>query len=280
VAFDGHRSDNRAAWLFRTGDGGKTWENLSGGLAANQPVYVIEEDAKNPGLLFVGTEFGLQVSLDRGRSWQPMTNGLPTVAVYDVVIQPRDRDVILGTHGRGIYVLDDITALEQWRPSMAAEPVHLFAQRQATVWEDMSRGGQLGDNTYAGQNPPYVQPVNFQQRDRTHLVNTPLITFYLGPNAAGEANLEITSPDGRTRSLTVPAKPGITRFAWDGRMTAPPAGGGRRGGGGGAGFAFGGGRGGAPPRLAPGTYGLKLTMGGATAAGTLAVRADPLLESK
>ena len=124
VAFDGHRSDNRAAWLFRTHDGGKTWENLSAGLAPNQPVYVVEEDSKNPDLLFVGTEFGLQVSLDRGRTWQPMTNGLPTVAVYDVIIHPRDRDVILGTHGRGIYVLDDITALEQWKPSMAANLVH------------------------------------------------------------------------------------------------------------------------------------------------------------
>ncbi len=266
VAFDGHRSDNRAAWLFRTTDGGKTWENLSGRLAANQPVYVIEEDAKNPDLLFAGTEFGLQISLDRGRTWQAMTNGLPTVAVYDVVIQPRDRDVILGTHGRGIYVLDDISALEQWRPTMASGAAHLFTQRQATAWVDMSRSGQLGDNTYAGRNPPYVQPVNFQQRDRTHLVDTPLITFYLGPNAAGEVRLDITSPSGQTRSLSVPAKPGITRYAWDGRMTAPSSGGGR------------GGRGGAVPRLAPGTYTLKLTAGGAVATGTLAVRADPILE--
>ena len=284
VAFDGHRSDNRAAWLFRTSDGGKTWENLSGRLAPDQPVYVIEEDDKNPDLLFVGTEFGLQVSLDRGRSFQPMMNGLPTVAVYDVVIQPRDRDVILGTHGRGIYILDDISALEQWRPSMTSTPVHLFAQRQATEWVDMSRSGQLGDNTYAGENPPYVAPLNFQLRDRTHLVNTPLITFYLGPNASGQAQLDITSPDGKTRSLEVPAKPGITRYAWDGRMTAPPAGGGRRGGfgGGGRGGPGGGGRGGrggAAERLEPGTYALKLTLGGASAAGTLAVRADPLLES-
>ena len=275
VSFDGHRSDNRAAWLFRTTDGGKTWENLSGGLAPDQPVYVVEEDAKNPNLLFVGTEFGLQVSLDRGRTWQPMRNGLPTVAVYDVVIQPRDRDVILGTHGRGIYVLDDITALEQWRAQMAADRVHLFAQRQATDWVDMSRSGQMGDNTYAGQNPPYVQPINFQVRDRTHLMNTPLITFYLGPEASGEATLEITSPEGQTRTLTVPAKPGITRYAWDGRMAAPPAAAGRRGGGGRGGFA-GGGRGGAPPRLTPGTYRLKLTLGDNSAAGTLAVRADPI----
>lgn len=275
VSFDGHRSDNRETWLFRTRDGGKTWENLSSGLAAHQPVYVIEEDSKNPNILIVGTESGLQVSLDRGRTWRPMMNGLPMVAVYDVVIHPRERDVILGTHGRGIYVLDDITALEQWQPELASKPLHLFEQRRATVWEDMSRSGQMGDNTYAGQNPPFVAPVNFQQRDRTHLVNTPLITFYLGPNALGEAKLDITSPDGRVRSLSVPAKPGITRYAWDGRMTAPAAGGGRGGRGGGGGF---GGRGGAEQQLSPGTYNLKLTVGSDAASGTLAVRADPILE--
>ncbi|HEX3879924.1 MAG TPA: hypothetical protein VHW24_23235, partial [Bryobacteraceae bacterium] len=279
VSFDGHRSDNRATWLFRTTDGGKTWENLSGALAPDQPVYVIEEDSRNPDILFVGTEFGLQVSLDRGRTFQPMMNGLPTVAVYDVIIHPRDRDVILGTHGRGIYVLDDITALEQFHSSMAVQPVHLFDQRQATVWVDMSRSGQLGDNTYAGQNPSSVAPVNFQQRDRTHLVNTPVITFYLGPNAPTEATLDITAPDGRTRSISIPAKTGITRYIWDGRMTAPPVGapgrGGRGAGGGGRG-AGGGGRAAAAP-LTPGAYTLKLTTGTDTATGKLTIRQDPLL---
>jgi hypothetical protein len=233
----------------------------------------------------VGTEFGLQVSLDRGQSWRPMMNGLPTVAVYDIVIHPRERDLLLGTHGRGIYVLDDISALEEWRPVMASKSVHLFAQHQATEWVDMSRSGQLGENTYAGQNPPYVQPVNFQQRDRTHLVNTPLITFYLGAGAQGNATLEITSPDGRTRSLQVAAKPGITRYAWDGRMAAAASRGGRgaaadagRGGNNEEGGAPAGGRGGAAPRLAPGNYSLKLTMGSDTATGTLTVREDPILK--
>ncbi|HEY2015678.1 MAG TPA: hypothetical protein VGH38_19375, partial [Bryobacteraceae bacterium] len=282
VSFDGHRSDNRAPWLFRTTDGGKTWTNLSAGLAPNQPVYVIEEDVRNPDLLFVGTEFGLQMSFDRGLTWQPMINGLPIVAVYDIVIHPRQRDVILGTHGRGIYILDDITALEEWRPNLSAKPVHLFAQRSAVIWEDMSRSGQMGDNTYAGQNPPYIQPVNFQQRDRTHLVNTPLITFYLGPNATGTATLEIAGPEGVTRSLQVPAKPGITRYAWDGRMVPPPAGGGRRAAANPSaeeegGPVQGGGRGGAVPHPVAGTYGLKLTLGTDVATGTLMLRPDPIL---
>jgi photosystem II stability/assembly factor-like uncharacterized protein len=287
VSFDGHRSDNRAPWLFRTTDGGKSWTNLSRGLTPNQPVYVIEEDSKNTDLLFVGTELGLQVSLDRGRSWHPMMNGLPTVAVYDIVIHPRERDVIIGTHGRGIYILDDITALEAWRPARAATPAHLFTQRQATIWEDASRTGQMGDNTFAGQNPPYVQTPNQAQRDRSRLMNTPLITFCLGTGASGTATLEITGADGRSRKLSIPAKPGITRYAWDGRFDGAPGNmppgqrGGRGGGAAGSEEGTGGGanlRSSGASRPAPGTYTLKLTLGDSAATGTLILRPDPLLK--
>ncbi len=309
ASFDGHRSDNRAPWLFRTADGGRTWQNLSAGLMPESPVYVVEEDSRNADLLFVGTEHGVQVSLDRGRSWRRMTNGLPTAAVYDLKIHPRDRDVIIGTHGNGIYVLDDITALEAWRPALAAKPVHLFAQRTGTLWVDMSRKGQLGENTFAGENPQSVLPVEYQTRDRMRLVNTPVITFYLGSAATGTASLEVTNPDGAARSVAIPAKPGITRYAWDLRSAAAAAAaaaaaeggeegaaarGGRAAGGGAAGAAggrAGGGRGGggrgaggrgagaaAPAeRTLPGVYTLKLTVGGATATGDLVLREDPLL---
>jgi hypothetical protein len=281
VAFDGHRSDNRSPWLFRTTDCGKTWTNLSRGLAPDQPVCVIAEDSRNPDLLFVGTEFGLQVSLDRGQSWLPMMNGLPTVAVYDIYIHPRDRDVILGTHGRGIYILDDITALEQWRPALAAMPVHLFDQRQATLWEDQSRTGQMGDDTFAGQNPPGVQAVDIGRRDRARIANTPVITFYLGPGAAGAATLEITGSEGQSRSLSIPARPGIIRTSWDGRFGAaagatPEGRGGTRGAGA-RGAGGGGARGGGAARLSPGVCSLKLTLGGSTAMGSLVLRPDPLL---
>jgi hypothetical protein len=234
----------------------------------------VEESAKNPDLLFVGTEHGVQVSLDRGATWRPMMNGLPTVAVYDLVIHPRDRDVILGTHGRGIYVLDDISALEQWRPALTAAPAHLFAQRPATLWVDQSRGGQLGEQTYFGQNPPSVAPVDFQGRDRARVVNTPLITFALGAGATGTATLEITAPSGTTRSLSIPAKPGITRFAWDMRT---PTGGADAAGGARGRPGAGGARTGVARPAEPGTHALKLIMGSHTASGTLVVRPDPLL---
>ncbi len=274
VSFDGHRSDDRRAWLFRTTDGGRTWTNLSARLAPNSPVYVVEESAKNPDLLFVGTEHGVQVSIDRGGTFRPMMNGLPTVAVYDIVIHPRDRDVILGTHGRGVYVLDDISALEQWTPSVAAAPAHLFTQRPATLWVDQSRGGQLGEQVYFGENPPYVQPAA-QSRDRARVVNTPLITFSLGAGATGTATLEITSPAGSARAYSIPAKPGVTRFVWDMRPQAADA----EAAGGARGRPGAGGRRAVGARAAePGTYQVKLTHGAATATGTLVVRSDPILK--
>ena len=321
VAFDGHRSDNRDPWLFKTTDGGKTWTNLSGTLNPGHPIYVLVESAHNPNLLFVGTEFGVQMSLNAGRTWQPfggqMRNGMPTVAVHDLIIHPRDRDLIAATHGRGLYVLDDISALEEMRPEVATKPVHVFTQRKATIWVDQSRSGQLGENTWTGENPPFIAPVNFGNRDRARLQNTPLITLAMSPNASGTATLEITSPDGRTRSISIPARAGITRYRWDGRMEAGGGRGGGRGGGGGArgmappavtpppatavqgaaggrgagaeqppapqrggGAGRGTGRGGGGGALEPGTYMLTLTLGSDKATGTLSVRADPILSAR
>ncbi|MGH9476241.1 MAG: WD40/YVTN/BNR-like repeat-containing protein [Terriglobales bacterium] len=265
VAFDGHRSDNYQTWLFKTTDGGQTWTDLSANLEANDPIYVIAEDDKNPALLFIGCHTGVQVSFDGGQHWQPLTwqaNGLPTVTVRDIIIQPRQRDLILATHGHGIYVLDDISALEQWHAAMAQAPVTLFTQRPGRLWIDMSRDGQTGSNVWAGGNPPEVAPAQPDRRDRQHIHDTPVITFALGEGAHGTAALEITDPAGQTRTLSMPARPGITRYIWDGAMTAP-----RRS------------RGGffrPPAALLPGVYQLQLSADGATARGLLQLLPDPL----
>jgi hypothetical protein len=170
----------------------------------------------------------------------------------------------------------------------------------------MSRKGQLGENTYAGENPPSVAPVVYQSRDRMRLVNTPVITYYLGRGAAGTVTLEITNPDGVSSTISIPAKPGITRYAWEMRPQAAAAGavagegdeaaaagrggrgaagapaGGRgagagRGGRGGGGAAAGRGNAAAAARSEAGVYALKLTIGGATATGSLLLREDPML---
>lgn len=265
VAFDGHRSDNYQTWLFKTTDGGKTWTNLSPRLAPHDPIYVVAEDGQNPNLVFVGCHTGLQLSFDAGAHWQAMTwqaNGLPTVTVRDIIIQPRQRDLILATHGHGIYVLDDISALEQWRPAMLHTPVTLFRQRPDTLWIDMSRDGQMGSDVWAGGNPPDVAPPRANGLGHQHIHNTPVLTFELPAGAHGTATLTITGPAGKTRTLTIPAQPGITRYVWDGYMSPP-----RRGR---AGYFQ------PPAALVPGTYRLAFSADGTTATGTLTLRADPL----
>lgn len=276
VAFDGHRSNNFQTWLFKTTDGGKTWTNLSPNLEPDDPIYVITEDDKNPNLLFVGCHTGLQVSFDAGRHWQAMNwkvNGLPTVTVRDIVIQPRQRDLVLGTHGHGIFVLDDITALEQWRPAMQQAPVTLFRQRLDTLWIDMSHDGQTGSNVWAGTNPPDVVPPRTNLLDRQHIHNTPMITFALGADAHGTATLVITDPAGQTRTLNVSARPGITRYIWDGYMAAP-----RHEHTKDSGYMFNLVR--PQPPLVPGVYRLMLTADGHSTHGTLVLRPDPLESTK
>lgn len=276
VTFDGHRSDDFRTWVFKTTDFGATWTNIGTGLPPNQPVHVLLADRRNPGLLFVGTEFGVHVTLDGGTSWRPLVHGMPTVAVHDLVVHPRDNDLIAGTHGRGLYVLDDITPLQQLTPEVGSSGVHLFAQRQATWWVDQSRGGQFGDNTYAGRNPPSVRAPGAAM-DRAKIVNTPVITWYQAQSSDAPATVTIHSIDGvHSRTLSVPAKAGITRLAWDGRFdppagyTPPPAPPGE------SAFlaAF------RPPPGAlagPGVYRITVAVGTTSVDGVLRIREDPLV---
>ncbi len=278
VCFDGHRSDDFRTWVFKTTDYGATWVNIGRTLPANQSVHVLTADRKNPQLIFVGTEFGVFVTIDGGASWRALMNGMPTVAVHDLVIHPRDNDLIAGTHGRGLYILDDITALQQLTPGVTSANLHVFAQRPATRWVDNSRGGQYGDDTYAGSNPPSVRPPGAAM-DRAKIVNTPVITWYLGQTSASPVSLTIQSLDGTlTRTVTVPARAGITRFVWDGRF-APPAGQAvpaRPAGESAFLAAFR-----PPPGTAagPGCYRLSLAASGKRADGTLQIREDPLVTS-
>ncbi len=105
LAIDRHRNDDFAPYLFRSTDAGRRWTSLAANLPPTGPVHVIREDPVNRDLLYVGTEFGLFISLDGGKHWQKQTH-LPTVPVHDLVVHPRDRELVIGTHGRGIYIMD------------------------------------------------------------------------------------------------------------------------------------------------------------------------------
>ncbi len=205
VTFDGHRSDNFVPWVFKTTDFGKTWTNISNNLPEGQVAYVIREDGINRNLLFVGTEFGLFVSLNGGATWERFMNNLPTVAVHDLIIHPLYNDVIIGTHGRGIWICDDISALQQANMSTSASPAILFDSRVATQWMSFSRGGSRGQFVYQGENPP----------------NGAFIHYKLGADVK-DAALEITDMSGEMKlTVKLEENPGLNRYVWNYSFNPP-----------------------------------------------------------
>jgi photosystem II stability/assembly factor-like uncharacterized protein len=273
LSIEGHRSDDFKPYVFKTTDFGRTWTSLSATLPQDHPVYVIKEDLHNPNLLFLGTEFALFASIDGGRTWGRFMSGFPTVPVHDLVIHPRDRDLIAGTHGRGIWIADDIGPLQQLKPAVLAQDAYLFENRVATKWHGVSRGATRGHFLFMGRNPLSIQQRN-PANNAGDLANSAAIDFYLKDAPASPISLEISSSDGSQKvSAQVPAQRGINRYYWNLRFTpagGPPAAGvGRPGGGGGGGRAGGG------PEATAGTYRVRLTVNGRTLEGTVAVREDP-----
>lgn len=258
VTIDNHRNDDMKPYIFITKDYGATWSSLANNLPANGNVNVIREDPKNKNLLFVGTEYGLYVSLNGGGEWKQFMTGLPIVRIDDLLIHPRDNDLIVGTHGRGIYICDDISPLQQLNDKTMAADVHLFDVRPGVNWlteTTLSRyyGGQ---KMYRGTNAPPGTVISYQLK------------------AAPASDVKITISDitGKVvRNLTGTKEAGINRVQWNLRGDPPqrPAGfGGGFGGGGGRGFGnFG-------PALEPGTYLVKLTVDGKELTTKVVVEAD------
>ncbi len=220
LTFDGHRSDRFEPWVFRTEDFGQSWQNIGSSLPAGEVLRVVREDLRNPELLFLGSEFGIFASLDRGASWQRFMTGLPTVPVYDLVIHPRDNDLIAGTHGRSIWIADDISPLQQLDAQVRASAVHLFDQRPAVLWENRSRGGQRGHFWFAGENPPSLRPSSSLARAR--FANSAMISYWRMPGNDSPLSLEISSMDGsKTRLVSLESAAGVGRYLWDLRFDPP-----------------------------------------------------------
>src|SRR5262249_54020030 len=135
-----------------TRDYGNTWSSMTSGLPANTPVKVVREGLVNPQLLFAGTEFGLYASLDRGLHWMKFGE-LPTVAVDDIAVHPRERDLVVATHGRSLYVVDDIGALEHWSEGVLRDSVTLFPPRAAYGFHRRTMSGLWGQGMFSARNP-------------------------------------------------------------------------------------------------------------------------------
>ncbi len=200
LAVETHRSGRLEPLAYRTADLGRTWQSIAGDLPAEGPVKVVREDPKNPQLLFAGTEHGLFASLDRGASWTKL-GSLPTVAVDDLAIHPRERDLVVATHGRSLYVLDDITALEELTPEVRAKDAHLFPPLPAHAFQPLPGFGDWnGAAVYRGENPKPGA----------------LLTWWVRDFTGDEVKIEIANALGQpVAKLSTPATPGLGRIVWD-----------------------------------------------------------------
>jgi photosystem II stability/assembly factor-like uncharacterized protein len=237
VAADHHQDDDYSPYAYMTTDYGKTWKRITGDIPASAAwVHVVREDPRNRNLLYMGTEMGVWASWDRGTHWVSLRGDLPVTPVRDIQVHPRDNDLLLATHGRGLYIMDDVAALQNLNTAQTTDAT-LFDIRPATRWSQWNRDGNLGQKKWTGENPPQGA----------------LITYYLKSQPPGEVNITISDKDGRPvrRMRRVADDAGINRVVWDLRHD-PPAGGaggrgGRGGGGGAAGASTEGPQGGAAP---------------------------------
>ncbi len=257
ATFDAHRDGDFTPYVFRTDDFGENWMALHQGLPSGS-VNVIVEHPDNPTVLFLGTEHAAFASTDAGESWAKIPN-LPTTAYDDLVVHPRDKDLVLGTHGRGIWILDDTRPFSEWTSGAVNAPVHVFSIAPTPIfvyWKDTS---YRANAEYAGENPP----------------DGALITYRIR-SGGGDATLRVVNERGDVvREMLVPGNAGVHRVNWDLRWgtagepdrwerfehpllarSVEPKG----------------------PWVSPGHYSVTIEAGGRTASRILMVEPDPLTD--
>ncbi len=211
VTFDGHRGDDFTPYVFVSEDYGQTWAKITGGVPEFHVARGFKEHHRNPNLLFLGTERGLYVSFNRGTTWKPMKDNLPTVPINDVQIHPRENDLILGTHGRGIYVLDDIGYLEDAEKAQSYD-AYLCTPKPAIDYRISLRKGSTGHKLFEATNPP----------------RGAMLWFYLkeAPKDDKPVTLTILERDGKTVVRDVETRrlvKGLNSATWDFRWNSPTA---------------------------------------------------------
>lgn len=255
VTVDQHRMDDFRPHAFMTTDYGRTWTKISNGLPQDDYVKVVRQDPINPDVLYAGMEHGIFASWDKGKSWAKINNNLPNVSVRDLRIQPRDRDLIIGTHGRGAWILDDIRPLQEMA-NTKGKSTHLFPVRRSTLWHLFWRIENLGDRHYRAKNPEYGANIN----------------FYLAKGEKTTAVVDIVDASGgviRTLKDST-AKAGVNRIVWDLGHEAATKMENDTGGGFFSGPLH--------PYVAPGTYTARLKVNGEVLETPIEVRADPRMK--
>ena len=259
VSMDAHFDDDFRPYIFATSDGGSTWRKIGDGLPANAYVHVVREDPRNPKLLYAGTELGLFATWDGGANWNALfLKNMPKVAVHDLLVHPRENDLILGTHGRSVLILDDIRFLQELDPAQLDKTAHLFPVRDALRFETSFTRYGIGDGVYASPNPPYGA----------------MITLHLKDDLKKDDKIAVEILDsGGAKIATVgevPREKGLHRIAWNLQVDGPTP------------------RKPLPPEEAakkqpdggevlPGIYTVRLTLNGQSQTQSATVKLDPTL---
>jgi photosystem II stability/assembly factor-like uncharacterized protein len=266
VVVDAHRLDNMRPYLWKTSDYGKSWKSLSGGLPNDVYLHSVREDPERKGMLYVGTERGVAFSRDDGGTWQQLGLNFPTVAVHDLRV--KNGDLVVGTHGRSIWIFDDLTPIREW-PKVSDKPANLFPVRPAIRWE--LRSGFHDDAT--GQNPPYGAIINYSFKDkvkgdiRLEILDPAGAVIRTYTNKKEEPEWPKDDPDGGSpdEKPVLSVEPGVHRIAWDlepqgakkvwrAKVEGNPE---------------------AAARVPPGAYTARLVAAGATLTTPIEVKADP-----
>ena len=181
IAVNRHYLGDFKPYLYRTSDYGSSWTSLTGNLPANVYAHVVRQDRRNPHMYYAGLENGAYVSWDQGAHWYLMGLGLPSAAVYDLYVQPEANDLVIGTHGRSLWIFDDLTPLDEYTPEIGRERLHVFPIRPALRFWPWSQVEWLGDGAFYGKNPPAGAAIN----------------YYLGEAIKEPAQLVITDSQGK-----------------------------------------------------------------------------------
>ncbi len=236
VTFDGHRGDDYNVYIFATNDYGESWKAIRNGIPdAAGTVHVVREHPRNTNLLFAGTEFGLWVSWDRGANWTALKNNLPTVPVDDIEIQARENDLVLATHGRSIWIFDDLTPIEKMDANVSASPLTFFPPRTATTWFLRNRRWSAGQKMFTAKNPAYGAILNYylkeavpaeapkkekDDKDKKEAADDKGKAD--SAKKEGKVKISVTDKDGKqVRELDGPGAAGVNRTNWDLRWNAP-----------------------------------------------------------
>ncbi|MSO83833.1 MAG: sialidase [Acidobacteria bacterium] len=269
LTVDGHQVNNRDPFVYRTTDYGQTWKIITNGVPKSMLSYakVIYEDPVRRGMLYLGTENAIYLSFDAGDTWQPLQNDLPHAPVSGIVVQEHFNDLVISTYGRGFWILDDITPLRAMTPEVLSADAHLFPLRAAYRFRGITAPSTPYDDPTVGENPQYGASINYYVKQ-----TVPAGTLAIS-NSRGEV----------IHTMSVPGGSGLNRVTWDLRQTPtkevrlrtnpiyghdlPLGPDGTRPAAGGAGQLS--------ILAPPGTYSVKLTIGGRDFTQPLTVRKDP-----